>query len=133
MVKAEKILIIFMILGVFLWGCMIYCIVQKEDLLVFVGFGIAAMVCLVGLLNMMMWKLEVSGNEITWRSTFGRKKKFQFDDITQCEKKGTVRVYVCGKKLFTIDSNIDDSEFMEDINKRGIPINDYWINQQMKK
>ena len=32
---------------------------------------------------------------------------FTFEDITYCErKKGSMRVYVNGEKLFTIDSNI---------------------------
>ena len=68
---------------------------------------------------MIMWKLEVNGDEITWRSTFGRKRTFHFEDITYCErKKGSMRVYVNGEKLFTIDSNIDKEEFMEDIKRR---------------
>ena len=65
----------------------------------------------------------VKGYEITWRSTFGRKRIFHFEDITKCErKKGSMRVYVDGKKLFTIDSNIDREEFMEDIKRRKIPV-----------
>ena len=47
-----------------------------------------------------------------------KKMTFYFDDITYCErKKGSIRVYVNGEKLFTIDSNIDKTEFMEDIKK----------------
>ena len=55
------------------------------------------------------------------RSTFGKKRTFRFGDITYCErKKGSVRVYVNGEKLFTIDSNIDKEEFMEDIMRHHI-------------
>lgn len=40
---------------------------------------------------MIMWKLEVNGDEITWRSTFGKKRTFHFEDITYCErKKGSI-------------------------------------------
>ena len=54
-------------------------------------------------------------------------------DITYCErKKGSVRVYVNGEKLFTIDSNIDKEEFMEDIERRRIPVKSYWTNQHKK-
>jgi uncharacterized protein YlbG (UPF0298 family) len=82
---------------------------------------------------MVMWKLEVNGDEITWRSTFGKKRTFRFGDITYCErKKGSVRVYVNGEKLFTIDSNIDKEEFMEDIERRRIPVKSYWVNQHKK-
>ena len=77
---------------------------------------------------------EVHGDEITWRSTFGRKKTFRFEDITYCEMKGNcIRVYVNGKKLFTIDSGIDDSEFMEDIKRRRISVKSYWVNHHKKK
>ena len=70
---------------------------------------------------------------IQWRSTFGRKRTFHFEDITYCErKKGSMRVYVNGEKLFTIDSNIDKEEFMEDIKRRRIPVKSYWANQHKK-
>ena len=36
------------------------------------------------------------------------------------------------KKLFTIDSGIDDSEFMEDIERRKIPIRAYWGETKRK-
>ena len=50
-----------------------------------------------------------------------------------CErKKGSMRVYVNGEKLFTIDSNIDKEEFMEDIERRRIPVKSYWANQHKK-
>ena len=96
-------------------------------------FSIFFIVSLIGSLNMIMWKLEVNGDEITWRSTFGRKRTFRFEDITYCEMKGnSIRVYVNGKKLFTIDSGVDDSEFMEDIERRRIPVKSYWANQHKK-
>ena len=71
---------------------------------------------------MMVWKLEVNGDEIIWRSTFGNRKIFQFGDITYCEKKSSIRVYVNGEKLFTIDGGVDKSEFMDDIERRKIPV-----------
>ena len=43
-----------------------------------------------------------------------------------------MRVYVNGEKLFTIDSNIDKEEFMEDIERRRIPVKSYWVNQHKK-
>ena len=76
----------------------------------------------------------MNGDEITWRSTFGRKRTFQFEDITKCErKKGSMRVYVDGEKLFTIDSNIDREEFMDDIQRRKIPVRSYWGKSSNKK
>lgn len=80
--------------------------------------------CLLGMgctLNMLIWKLEVSGEEIAWRSSLGIVRRFRFDDITGCEKKeNSVRVYVNNKKLFHINGNIDCEEFMEDVKRHGI-------------
>lgn len=125
--KTEKVLTIFFIVGGFLFGgATVASAIQQDDLLPPIGFGIFFAIALIGSVNMIMWKLEVNGDEITWRSTFGIKRTFHFEDITYCELKGNaIRVYVNGKKLFTIDSGIDDSEFMEDIERRRIPVKAY--------
>lgn len=134
-IKTEKMLTAIFIVAVFLFGGgMVASAVQQDDLLPPIGFGIFFVVSLIGSVNMIMWKLEVNGDEITWRSTFGRKRIFHFEDITKCErKKGSMRVYVDGKKLFTIDSNIDREEFMEDIKRRKIPVRSYWGKNSSKK
>ena len=133
-IKTEKVLTMFFVLAVFLFGgATVASAIQQDDLLPPIGFSIFFIVSLIGSLNMIMWKLEVNGDEITWRSTFGRKRTFRFEDITYCEMKGnSIRVYVNGKKLFTIDSGVDDSEFMEDIERRRIPVKSYWANQHKK-
>ena len=60
-------------------------------------------------------------------------KNFQFGDITYCErKKSSIRVYVNGEKLFTIDGGVDKSEFMDDIERRKIPVKSYYVNQLKK-
>ena len=127
-IKTEKVLTMFFVLAVFLFGgATVASAIQQDDLLPPIGFSIFFIVSLIGSLNMIMWKLEVNGDEITWRSTF------RFEDITYCEMKGnSIRVYVNGKKLFTIDSGVDDSEFMEDIERRRIPVKSYWANQHKK-
>ena len=126
--------IIFVIGILFTGGCTVASVIQQDDIFPPLVFGIAFVVFLIGSLNMTMWKLEVNGDEITWRSTFGRKRIFHFEDITKCERKnGSMRVYVDGKKLFTIDSNIDREEFMEDIKRRKIPVRSYWGKNSSKK
>ena len=134
-IKTEKVLTIFFAVGGFLFaGATVASAVQQDDLFPPLVFSIFFIVSLIGSVNMIMWKLEVNGDEITWRSTFGRKKIFRFEDITYCEMKGnSIRVYVNGKKLFTIDSGIDDSEFMEDIERRKIPVRSYWGKSSSKK
>ena len=100
----------FFVLAVFLFGgATVASAIQQDDLLPPIGFSIFFIVSLIGSLNMIMWKLEVNGDEITWRSTFGRKRTFRFEDITYC-----------------------DSEFMEDIERRRIPVKSYWANQHKK-
>ena len=134
-IKTEKMLTIIFVIGIlFTGGCTVASVIQQDDIFPPLVFGIAFVVFLIGSLNMTMWKLEVNGDEITWRSTFGRKRIFHFEDITKCErKKGSMRVYVDGKKLFTIDSNIDREEFMEDIERRKIPVRSYWGKNSSKK
>lgn len=113
-IKTEKFLVVAFIVGtIFFACCTAMSLREKEDMFVICIFGIFFLVGISGIVNMVMWKLEVNGDEITWRSTFGRKRTFHFEDITYCErKKGSMRVYVNGEKLFTIDSNIDKEEFM---------------------
>ena len=107
--------------------------IQHQDTFVVCVFGFFFLVGIVGTVNMMVWKLEVNGDEIIWRSTFGNKKNFQFGDITYCErKKSSIRVYVNGEKLFTIDGGVDKSEFMDDIERRKIPVKSYYVNQLKK-
>ena len=134
-VKTEKVLVVIFVIGTIFFGfCLVMGIMQKEDLFVIFIFGIFVLFGTLGTLNMIMWKLEINDDEITWRSTFGKKRTFHFGDITYCErKKGSMRVYVNGKKLFTIDSNIDKEEFMEDVERRRIPVKSYYANQFKKK
>ena len=76
-IKTEKVLTMFFVLAVFLFGgATVASAIQQDDLLPPIGFSIFFIVSLIGSLNMIMWKLEVNGDEITWRSTFGRKRTF---------------------------------------------------------
>ena len=133
-VKTEKILTIIFIIGIFFTGGLVVAsVIQQEDFFPLFVFGIAFVVFLIGSLNMIMWKLEVNGDKIIWRSTFGKKMTFYFDDITYCErKKGSIRVYVNGEKLFTMDGGVDKSEFMDDKERRKIPVKSYYVNQLKK-
>lgn len=133
-VKTEKILTIFFIMAVVLFGgATVLSALQQEDIFPPIVFSIFFIIALIGTVNMIMWKLEVNGDEITWRSTFGKKRTFHFEDITYCErKKSSIRVYVNGEKLFTIDGGVDKSEFMDDIERRKIPVKSYYVNQLKK-
>lgn len=70
-------------LAVFLFGwAAVASAIQQDDLFPPLTFSIFFTISFIGSVNMMMWKLEVNEDEITWRSTFGRKRTFRFEDIT---------------------------------------------------
>lgn len=59
--KTEKILTIFFIVAVVLFGgATVLSALQQKDLLPPVGFGIFFIIALIGTVNMIMWKLEVN-------------------------------------------------------------------------
>lgn len=135
-VKSEKILlIIFIVATVLFGGAVIGSSIDKADKWVTYGFAVFFIVGFSGMLNMAVWKIKVNGEEIIWRSTFGRKRKFRFEDITKCviKNSGAIRVYVHDKRLFTIDSNIDCKEFMDDVERRGIPVRFILLERYKKK
>ena len=76
-IKTEKFLVVAFIVGtIFFACCTAMSLREKEDMFVICIFGIFFLVGISGIVNMVMWKLEVNGDEITWRSTFGRKRTF---------------------------------------------------------
>lgn len=146
-IKSEKILVIVFIVGtLFFGGCaMIFALtifcdipiinkyVMKADMWCVYVFAAFALVSLAGVMNTAIWKLEVNGEEIAWRSTFGIVRRFRFEDITECEiGKRSILVYVNDKKMFHIDDNIDSKEFMEDVERHGVPV-EYYLMKRYKK
>ena len=73
-VKTEKIMTIIFVLGIFFSGGCAIASALAEEIWVPIVFGIAFIGFLLGSLNMIMWKLEINDDEITWRSTFGKKE-----------------------------------------------------------
>ena len=66
-------------LAVFLFGwAVVASAIQQDDLFPPPTFSIFFTISFIGSVDMMMWKLEVNGDEITWRSTLGRKENFSF-------------------------------------------------------
>lgn len=72
----------------------------------------------MGGLNIGLWRIEVDNMEITYRSTFGRVRKYNFKDIT----KG---VYIGEKRIFTFDDNMEFSLFIAQMNRLHIPVWSY--------
>lgn len=82
------------------------------------------MPCLIGVLNILVWSVEVHGEEICYRSTFGKVRHYHFSQITHgCYKRsGAFRVYSGKKRLFTFDDNVDFETFLSEFYARNIPI-----------
>ncbi|OUN32468.1 DUF6560 family protein [Lachnoclostridium sp. An76] len=86
-IKTETVLAIIFVVGtIFCVFCLVMAIKMQEDAFVVCVFGFFFLVGVVGTVNMIMWKLEVNGDEITWRSTFGRKRTFKFEDMVWYKK-----------------------------------------------
>lgn len=97
-------------------------------------FVVLSLLGLVCTLNTLLWKLEVNGEEIVWRSTFGVVRRFRFDDITECEIRDfSICVYVNNKKMLHIDDNIDCKEFMEDMKRHGIRETDVFTKKMERR
>lgn len=140
-VKSEKMLVIIFVAGLLICGgCTIWSAMEGEKVGV-VFFGLFGIIGAAGVLNMSIWKLEINGDEILWRSTFGKKRKFTFDDIMYIEyRRQSKRLCIDGEEPFTItiDDNIDDAELMEDIKRRRLPVyslklRDNWLKKKNKK
>lgn len=65
-----------------------------------------------------------------------KKRKFTFDDIIYIEhRRQSKRLYIDGEKQFkiVIHDNIDDSEFMEDVKRRKLPVNSLKLKNKLYK
>ena len=89
----------------------------------------------IAALNIGLWKVEVNDMEIMYRSTFGRVRTYHFGDITKgvYKKSGAFRVYIGEKRIFTFDDNMDNSLFIEQMNRLHIPVWSYAFYLKMKQ
>lgn len=91
-------------------GLLIYSIVIEEALWAILFLLFVSIVMAIAAFNIGLWKVEVNDMEITYRSTFGRVRKYYFADITKgvYKKSGAFRVYIDEKRIFTFDDNMDN-------------------------
>lgn len=110
--------------------CMAFVYDQAEIwvVAVFLTFAIAS---LIGALNSVIWKVEVKGDCIEYRSTFGITRRYNFNEITRGVYKasGAMRVYAGKKRIFTFDDNVIFLSFEMQMIAKGIPIIEYRQNQ----
>ena len=115
-------------------GLLIYSIVIEEALWAILFLLFVSIVMAIAAFNIGLWKVEVNDMEITYRSTFGRVRKYYFADITKgvYKKSGAFRVYIDEKRIFTFDDNMDSSLFIEQMDRLHIPIWSYSFSRKMK-
>lgn len=126
---------LFAFFGVCSTGLLIYSIIIKEALWAILFLLLISMVMATAAFNIGLWKLEVNDMEIMYRSTFGSVRKYYFGDITKgvYKKSGAFRVYIGEKRIFTFDDNMDNSLFIEQMNRLHIPVWSYSFFLKMKK
>lgn len=126
---------LFAFFGVCSTGLLIYSIIIKEALWAILFLLLISMVMATAAFNIGLWKVEVNDIEIMYRSTFGSVRKYYFGDITKgvYKKSGAFRVYIGEKRIFTFDDNMDNSLFIEQMNRLHIPVWSYSFFLKMKK
>lgn len=105
-------------------GLLLFCLIRREDWWVCLSLFFFFMLDLIGTLNLGIWKIEVHGTQITYRSTFGIVRTYSFSDITKgvYKKSGAFRVYAGEKRIFTFDDNMEFSLFIQQMNEMHILI-----------
>ena len=85
-------------------GLLIYSIVIEEALWAILFLLFVSIVMAIAAFNIGLWKVEVNDMEITYRSTFGRVRKYYFADITKgvYKKSGAFRVYIDEKEYLLL-------------------------------
>ena len=126
---------LFAFFGVCSTGLLIYSIMIKEALWAILILFCISIAMMTAAFNIGLWKIEVNDMEITYRSTFGRVRKYHFGDITRgvYKKSGAFRVYIGEKRIFTFDDNMDNSLFIEQMNRLHIPVWSYSFYLKMKE
>lgn len=75
-------------------------------------------------LDSKFWRVTVEGNVIKYRSSYGFTKTYDFNDITKgvYTKRGSLKIYIGEKKIFTFYDNLEFSSFEAQMSQKNIPI-----------
>lgn len=70
------------------------------------------------------WRVTVDGDIIKYRSFYGITRTYNFNDITGgvYTKKGSLKIYIGKKRIFTFYDNLEFSLFESQMRKRKIPL-----------
>jgi hypothetical protein len=98
------------------------------------GKGIAAfiifftlweLVCLGLIAYSTIWRIEVKGEELIYRSIFGIKHKYLLSDITEVvyTKSGAFRLYEGKRRILTCDEELVGAAYLEEVlRERKVPV-----------
>lgn len=125
-IENDGILFPFFLLGTFLFlFCLFYTIFfTKFEISEVIAVSMFAIFFAVLTLDNKFWRVMVEGDVIKYRSLYGITRTYSFNDISKgvYTKKGSLKVYVGEKRIFTFYDNLEFSLFDQQMRKKKIPI-----------
>lgn len=126
MIENDRMLFPAFLLGTFMFlFCLIYALFFMEfDMSVVISCFAFMLFFTVLTLNIGFWRVSVEGEVIKYRSSYGITRTYNFNDITKgvYTKRGSLKIYIENKKIFTFYDNLEFSLFEEQMRKKKIPI-----------
>lgn len=97
---------------------------DQSDIITTIVFGLFTLVGLYGMLSVALYRVEVKGEDIKYRSPVGTTKCYTFSMISKGVRKkgGSFYVYNKKDKLFGFSDNMSFEHFVNKLVKKGIPI-----------
>jgi len=93
-----------------------------------IGFTAMWLLALSCIMGVVIWRIDVDGDEVVYRDYFGVRHKYEAKDFDKIriKKNGTLQAFVKGKHIFSIDSNepMGHAYMMLWARERGIPRED---------
>ncbi|MCP1103076.1 hypothetical protein M2454_002446 [Aequitasia blattaphilus] len=128
-IKNSGLILIIGGVGVVVFGALIVLAVWTKQTSpgILVVFGGMFLVSLYGLVECLLYYVEVKGDEIIYRSFIGVTKRYTFAMITSGKytKSGSFKVYVGTKTIIKFSDNMPFQRFVEQMIERGIPVEVY--------
>lgn len=125
-IKNDNIFFPFFLLGTFLFSfCLFYSIFFTEfDISVVISCSAFVIFFAILTLDSEIWRVTVDGDVIKYRSFYGITKIYNFNDITKgvYTKKGSLKIYIGEKRIFTFYDNLEFSLFEQQMRKKKISI-----------
>ena len=108
-----------------------YCIVDDGPIAVSLLFAAVTVVCVFGVISLYVWQIEVDGDEVRFRNSFGKVQVLDIHDVQRVTAKPRnmgINEYAYkfygsdGRKLFSIDENTDDVYLLQRLLENGVEV-----------